>query len=124
MLNSKQYNRFILLIGTLIAFQVSMSQDRSGEIEDTQVIIEKDKPLSLPKANRHYQPTEIDLVKYESSAINYDFSEVKYSAQNYNPSFDYKTFTSVNQLQLYNNYIKAGYGNFGSPLIEGQYFMN
>ena len=124
MLNNKQYNRFILLMGILISFQVSMSQDRSGEIEDTQVIIEKDKPLSLPKANRHYQPTEIDLVKYESSAINYDFSEVTYSAQNYNPSFDYRTFNSVNQQQLYNNYIKAGYGNFGSPLIEGQYLLS
>lgn len=91
----------------------------TGEIEDAQIIIEKDKPLTLPKAGRNYQKTEVLPISSDTVTLRFNLSQ---------PSFKFSPFIYQLQTKPYqvgaeatrnHNYVKAGFGNYLSPLLEG-----
>ena len=109
---------FILLLFTCIG---SVTAQDQGEIEDTQVIIEKDKPLTLPKANRLYKPTEISINQYQPAQVEYSFSTVDIQSAEYNPALGSRQYRVTGETNETDNYIKLGYGNYQSPLAEASY---
>ena len=118
--------RFLLMYLVLSFTFALHGQDQeevpSGEIEDQQVIIEKDKPLTLPKANRIYQPTNIQSIEMDTVKLNYHITQPTYEFEPYFAQFKFKTLESVQASGLgYNNFIKAGYGNYGSPLVQAYF---
>ena len=104
----------------IIGFTPLSAQDvPTGEIEDAQIIIEKDKPLTLPKAGRNYQKTEVLPISSDTVTLRFNLSQ---------PSFEFSPFNYRLQTKPYQvnaedsrnpNYVKAGFGNYLSPLIEG-----
>lgn len=111
--------RFIWTLGVLIPFSVFAQEPVSGEIEDVQVVIEKDKPLTLPRANRLYQKAEIKRIEEDTVSLAYSVGQPGFNFEAYKPSFKPKSFTGKETPNLiFNNYVKIGYGNYKSPLIE------
>lgn len=108
---------FFLL--SIMMTNLLFAQDQvSGEIQDVQVIIEKDKPLTLPVANRKYQRTNIKMIASDTFSLRYDVSPTEYKFNMYDPSFKPKAFRESPSFSKFNNYVKIGYGNLQSPLIE------
>ncbi len=111
-----------LVFGVCICiFLMPFFAHSQGEIEDTQVIIEKDKPLTLPKANRLYKPTEISINQFQPAPVNYSFSQVDFTVTDYSPDPKAAAFQQTTGSSAMDNYVKLGYGNYQSPLVEGNY---
>ncbi|MFY0600574.1 MAG: hypothetical protein JXR03_12960 [Cyclobacteriaceae bacterium] len=115
--------RTLSIFSSLILLSLgAFSQDQeevSGEIEDVQVIIEKDKPLTLPTASRIYKRAEIKRVLADTSSLIYKPSLPKFQFEQYEPSFKPKAFRDVRSSKKTINYAKIGFGNYLSPLLEG-----
>ncbi len=112
---------FIFILS--VAWVLSATAQDQGEIEDTQVIIEKDKPLTLPKANRLYKPTEISINQYQPAPVEYSFSTIDIQSTEYSPGLGSKQYKPKGEIQQNDNYLKLGYGNYQSPLVEENYTM-
>ncbi len=90
----------------------------TGEIEDAQVIIEKNRKIELPAANRTYEKAPPTEVNKEVKPQQYDFNENVYGGAEYKPSLKVSKLSSTNKTASYNNYVKLGFGNYVSPLGE------
>ncbi|WP_258097115.1 hypothetical protein [Marinoscillum pacificum] len=106
----------ICLIGSYVVF--AQEEPPSGEIEDAQIIIEKDKPLTLPKANRVYLKSSLRPLTEDTVSLKYQLSEPQISLETlpFTPSIrGYETkYAEISQ----NNYVKLGFGNYLSPLLQ------
>lgn len=110
-----------ILILFIFAFPVLVwSQDSpTGEIEDAQIIIEKDKPLTLPKASRLYLRTEILPVKQDTFDVTYQISQPGFQFDPYSFFLKQRAYQGVSMSSALPNYVRAGFGNYISPLFEG-----
>lgn len=96
------------------------SRDR-GEIRDTEFIIRKDRVLSLPQQPRIYErPPSLPAVSsqgnytYEVKNFQLDLQPVELNIQPFAKSFP----KPVNE--QYHSFVRAGFGNYMSPLAEIQ----
>jgi len=92
--------------------------DETGEIEDAQVVIEKDRKIELPTANRTYQKVPPSEINKQVKPQEYDFNEYIYQGPPYSPSLSFHRLTPTDRIQSDNNYVKLGFGNYLSPLAE------
>lgn len=112
----------IVLCLIILTTQGLLAQEiPSGEIEDAQIIIEKDKPLTLPKASRMYQKTEVVPVYSDSVRLGYNLSQPAFEFTPYQFSLAPRVFLDESTTSTAANYVKAGFGNYLSPLVEGYY---
>ncbi|XOV95070.1 MAG: hypothetical protein ACFHWX_10235 [Bacteroidota bacterium] len=112
----------IFLGVVLLILPFGNAQDQ-GEIEDTQVIIEKDKPLTLPKANRLYKPTEISINQFQPGNVEYTFSTIDFQPDEFQPVLGSKFYKGEAETNQSDNFVRLGFGNYQSPLVEGNYTM-
>lgn len=117
----------ILLLFFVVIFPSVMAQNdstatKSGEIIDGEIVIEKEKTITLPKANKIFKKTE--LKSFNSDPLQLTF-------QTFQPTFDWPNYKSDVPFQSvdkqyppanYQNYVRLGFGNYTSPLIEAGVF--
>lgn len=98
----------------------AMAQDTPrGEVEDAQIIIEKDKPLTLPRANRLFQPSEIRPLQQDSVKLTYQVSQPDFELATFSPAIAAKNYEgATEQSSSYASYVRAGFGNYISPLFD------
>lgn len=112
--------RFLLLVFVLLAGLDLHGQDSGqGEIEKVEIVIEKNKQITLPQAVRNFDkipPRPIEPIKPE---IIYSYKDVPFITSEYNPTIRPLKVKSEPIEKLYGNYVSAGYGNFASPYLEG-----
>ena len=117
------YRQLTLILIGLILSIVSYGQDdwekNTGEIEDVEVQIIKDREITLLKANRNFEkinPTFAPVTppKFEYKFQNFDF-------QIPDLTFKLRPLRIKNEqlAKLYGGYLKAGFGNFSTPYLEG-----
>ena len=118
------YNK-LCLIGFLIflSFSVTFAQQGSdweeeGEIEEAEVIIEKNRQIELPIAIRNYERVPPLPITTSDLTINYDYVEVLPTLNKLNPAVRVLKVKEPPLPKLYSNFIKAGFGNFISPYLE------
>jgi hypothetical protein len=97
------------------------SQDNweaEGEVKDEQIIIEKERSIILPPASRRFEkvpppPKKEDELSVSFNPSTYDapFSPILLPSRVLRMKKEAKT-------RLYNNHLKVGYGNYGSPLAR------
>ncbi|MFN5431893.1 MAG: hypothetical protein ACK498_14225 [Cyclobacteriaceae bacterium] len=103
---------FFVLIGN------AQAQDQ-GEIEKVEIQIVKDKQIVLPRVDRNFEkvpPRPSEPIKPE---ITYSFKKVDFTTPDYSPSIRPLKLKTEPIRKLYGNYVRVGYGNYASPLIEG-----
>src|SRR5690606_15574437 len=94
-------------------------EEESGEIEDARVIIEKDRKIELPKANRNYEripPLPDD--KNEGETLDYSFRQIDLSVEPAEPQIRVFTIREEPLDKFYGSYIRAGAGNYLTPYLE------
>ncbi|MFT6882820.1 MAG: hypothetical protein ACJAVY_001619, partial [Marinoscillum sp.] len=69
MINKHSIFFLFLSLATLVAIGQDLP---SGEIEDAQIIIEKDKPLTLPEAARLYN--RVEVISFASDTVDLKYS--------------------------------------------------
>src|SRR5690606_33384037 len=116
-------NLVFICLTILIQTSVANAQDTQarerGEIKDAEFIIRKDRVLTLPKQPRIFERTPALPNTQSKGNYTYDVKNFFLDLQPVvtdTPPF-LKNFPDPKGI-LYHNYIKAGYGNYQSPLAE------
>lgn len=97
--------------------------DDGGEIRDAEVVIEKEREIELPPADRNYEmipPLPVD--KQEVTISPYDFSEIEHPWGNLNLNPRALRLKNESLDKLYGGYLKAGGGNYMTSYLEGHVF--
>ena len=109
------------IIGLTYGGLLAQTQQR-GAVTDQEFVIRKDRVLTVPVQPRMYEklpvlpkPTGLNEYKYLVSSYPLNLKPLDLKAE---PS--QKVYTPV-RLDLYPGYVRAGYGNYASPLLEARY---
>jgi len=119
----RKYRNIAFVIFSLMLSMVSYGQDdwenNTGEIEDVEVQIIKDREIKLLKANRNFEKINPTITATDLPKFQYEFQEFNFEVPDL--IFKLRPLRIKNeQLQkLYGGYLKAGFGNFGTPYLEG-----
>lgn len=110
--------------GALILLLACMTWNgQAQEVEDKVVIIEKEAKLELPVANRNFQKIVFEPSRAKSKPQQYDFKEVDLELPKLAAKIKVPTIPPDPLSKLYGNYVKAGFGNYTTPYLEG-FFNN
>lgn len=109
------------IIGLTSGWALSQTQKR-GEVTDQEFVIRKDRVLTVPVQPRMFEklpelPKPTGLNEYNYLVTSYPLN-LKPLDLNAEPS--QKVYTPE-RMDLYPGYVRAGYGNFASPLLEARY---
>lgn len=116
-------HRIILIFLVSIASVSLLAQSDStanaqGEVASGEVIIEKDKQITLPKADKMMQRAQ--LKSFASDPLNLKLASFEPSLEwpPYKSAVPFERVSREYPTSEYPNYVKLGYGNYGSPLAE------
>jgi hypothetical protein len=105
----------LLLSSKLVAQQPGWD----GQIEDIQIEITGKREIELPPANRHFEkipPRPSEPIK---PPIQYDFKSFSFLAPQINPTIKPLKLKPAEPAKVYGGFVRAGFGNYASPLLEG-----
>lgn len=94
-------------------------KDWTGEIPSVDIEIVETRELTLPPANRNFEkipPRPSEPIK---PPIRYDFQPFNFSAPPVTPQIRPLKLKPASPGTIYGGFLRLGYGNFGSPLLEG-----
>jgi hypothetical protein len=123
MKNYKQISFIVLgMMLSVASFGQEEWDNNTGEIEDVEVEIIKDREITLLKANRNFEKINPTFSTTQLPKFEYNFRSFDFEIPDL--TFRLRPLRIKNeQLQkLYGGYLKAGFGNFGTPYLEG--FVN
>jgi hypothetical protein len=99
--------------------QVERSED--GEIRDAEVIIEKNRNIELPEANRNFEKISIPVKQGTTQPQQYNYNPYKATLEPIMPKVRALVMKQDPLKKLYSNYIEAGLGNYGTTYLQGLY---
>ncbi|MGJ3236202.1 hypothetical protein [Marivirga sp.] len=115
-----KYILFIIFCIPLAVFgQDNWNQE--GDLEDSQVIIEKDRKIDLPRVNRDFK--KVPEIKENLSPIEVDFNSREFvpNLSHLSPRIRVLTIQDEKLEKLYANQLKIGGGNYGASYFEGNF---
>ena len=115
---------FLLVIfASTLSISPLMGQEKEdwedGEIEDVEIEIVKERQITLPKASRNFEkipPRSSEPIK---PPITYDFRSFNFQAPQINTQVRPLKLKQEGQSRVYGGFLRAGFGNYVSPLLEG-----
>ena len=103
----------------LISPVVAQDWDDNGEIEDVEVEIVKEREIILPKADRNFEKIPPVTVTRTKEPVAYQFANLPFDPPAIRTRIRPLRIKPGELSKIYGNYVKAGYGNFGTPYLEG-----
>ncbi len=116
----------IAFFGLLVAGgPIAQAQNwgEESDLDDTEIIIEKDRRIELPQAVRNYQKIAPPEAQIGLQNMRYDFRNIDFQVSDLQPRMRVLTIKDDPLPKLYGNYVKAGFGNYITPYFEG-FFNN
>jgi hypothetical protein len=113
---------FALTLAPVVLF-AQKGNTGKGEIEDTQIIIEKDKKIELPEAVRNFEKPSVQPKSQLRQVKPYQFDDFEASLSDIETKVKVLTAKEDELKKLYGNYLKVGYGSYGTSYLEG-FFNN
>ncbi len=116
----------VYLLGICLLFliqsgwaQPTKPQRKTGEIEDAEVVIEKNRAITLPEADRNFEKIPATAVKVAPALQPYQLSDFNAKLTDLNPKFRVLQMPAETQPEQHGNYLKAGVGMYGGLYGEG-----
>lgn len=94
---------------------------KDGEIENVEIEIVKDRQITLPEASRNFDKIPPRASEPIKPPITYDFRTFNFQAPPINMQVRPLKLKQESQSRVYGGYLKAGFGNYISPLLEGYF---
>ncbi len=96
--------------------------EKRGEVQDQEFVIRKDRVLTVPAQPRAFE--RMPLLPQATGIGNFNYPVTPFfldlPALNLQPTALEKNYRQ-DKVVLYPGYVRAGYGNFASPFLEGRY---
>ncbi|MFC7000000.1 TonB-dependent receptor [Rufibacter roseus] len=113
----------LFLLGLLPATHAQTGWGEGNKLESTEIVVEKNRIIELPEANRNFQQFRIDPPELAERNVTYRFNEYRLPEHFINMPMRVLTIRQEELAKLYGNYLKAGFGNYGTVYARG-YFHN
>ena len=113
-------SRILFLLFLILINHQSISQINEGEIEDAQILIEKNSNIILPKADKAINKIVVEGSNIEMKKFDYD--NVLYTSESDKKKIDKILRNEMKILDEHSMFINLGYGNYGSFLIHSNPF--
>ncbi len=110
----------IVLCGVFLSL-ASVGQNHRGSSLNKDLTITKERSIELPEVNRNYEKVTYDVPQSEVSAQTYDYVEVPGEMSKLDMKIRVRTLNPDELSKIYGNYIKAGFGNYITPYLEGHF---
>ncbi len=127
MIGGKSRFTFLLVVCiTLLSVSSLWAQqrndwERDGEIENVEIEIVKERQITLPAANRNFEKIPPRASEPIKPPITYDFRSFNFQAPQINTQIRPLKLKQEPQSNVYGGYLRVGYGNYVSPLLEGYF---
>ncbi|PIQ49256.1 MAG: hypothetical protein COW03_06005 [Cytophagales bacterium CG12_big_fil_rev_8_21_14_0_65_40_12] len=106
----------ILVFGIAYSFA---GHAQGSQLEEAEIVIRKDRKITLPPANRNFEKIPQLPVQSAKSKQTYSFNEYPLNLTPIQPNFRaVNLVVSEKQKEITGNYFKLGYGNFGTLMGE------
>lgn len=116
----------LILIFCMAIPVLSWSQTQSkGEVQDQEFVIRKDRVLTVPTQPRAFE--KLPVLPQPKGLSNFNYPISRYTLNLQPLSLEATPAQKVYRLdrrELYRGFVRAGYGNFQSPLLEARYMAN
>jgi len=111
----------IIPLTSLFAQEPEKKKDweTDGEIENVEIEIVKERQITLPKANRNFEKIPPRAFEPIKPPITYDFQSFNVQAPQINIQVRPLKLKQETQSQPYGGFVRVGFGNYVSPLLEG-----
>ena len=116
----------ITLLCGLSFFQVAAQDPQrewteGGELENVEIEIVKEREITLPPANRNFEKVPPRASEPIKPPITYDFKSFSFQAPQLNPQIRPLKLKQENPARVYGGFVRLGFGNYTSPLLEAYY---
>lgn len=113
----------LFVMATTLSAQAQDEKEKwgEGEIQKVEVVIEKDRQITVPQATRNFEkvpPRPAEPIKPE---IKYQFTNLPFNVPDFNPAIRPLKLKTEPISKIYGNYVSAGYGNYSSPYAEAYF---
>jgi len=113
------FNILFLTIGISLYAQDNWNEPTEGELEDSQIVIEKNRSLDLPRATRSFrQVPKIDQSS-DSIRVNFSWNEITPELSKLKPGLRVLRIKDEPIPKLFANQVSAGFGNYGASYLSG-----
>jgi hypothetical protein len=109
-----------LLMGATAAL-AQVNQGERGEIEDAEIVIEKNKAIELPEANRNFEKITAPVRQPDPVLQDYQYIDRNVRLPDLNPKFRVLQMPVEPAKKLTGNYIKGGLGNYLTTYLDGYF---
>lgn len=107
------------LLFLLVVFAATVNGQDQGELEDVEIEIVRERLITLPPANRNFEKIPPRPAEPVSTSVEYTFRPLQVETTQINPVIKPLRLKQADGTDIKNGYISLGYGNYGSPYVEG-----
>jgi hypothetical protein len=107
-------------LGLLVSHFTAAQDDRTSSL-NKDLVITKESKIELPEVSRNFEKITYDMAQSEISPQEYEFNEVPTQVAKLDMKVKIRTLNPDVLPKLYGNYVKAGFGNYVTPYLEGYF---
>lgn len=107
------------LTASLVWAQDTKPWEGDGELKSIEVVIEKDRQITLPQASRNFDKIPPRPAEATRPPFTYDFRSFSFLAPQVTLPVKPLKLKAESKPSIYAGYLRAGFGNYVSPLLEG-----
>lgn len=119
MIHKHQILRSSVLFALFLLATLPVFAQQGGEIENAEVIIEKNREIELPEAERNFEKITAPAPQPAQNAQQYQFLDRNVKLPDLNPRFRVLQLPADKQKPLTGNYVKVGAGNYATAFLDG-----
>ncbi|GEM_PF-5308073 len=112
----------IFLVVAVSAYGQEAPPAPDGAIEEAQVIIEKDREIILPLANRYFEKINLEQNQVKPDELEFNFKERSFDPGRIDVTFTPATYEATDVSNGDQSRLKLGYGNYASPLVQADIY--
>ncbi len=114
-------NKVVIVLCSVFLVNFSFAQNNRGSSLNKDLTITKERNIELPEVNRNYEKVTYDVPQSEVTPQQYDYVEVPGEMAKLDMKIRVRTLNPDELSKIYGNYIKAGFGNYVTPYLEGHF---
>jgi len=104
----------VLLCASSLAFAQT-----GGEVQNETIVVEKNKLLDLPLANREFEKISDPQPQAIPTTSKYQVQDISIVLPQFDTKVKVPTTKTDEPIEIHNGYVKAGFGNYATTYLEG-----
>lgn len=110
--------RITILFSLCLLSSFLFAQKPTGEIQDAELIIEKEKELTLPVFNRFFKPAVLPVTKSDPKNLTFRYTVPEFQLPVFEPNLSVSKLEKAKESPFYTHQLLVGFGNYLSPLLD------